>query len=151
MSMKKTQTGFTLIEIMVAISIVSILSAVVMVQFTSYSKKARASKALAQISSALPSMYSCWGNGGIVLGPSSESGGNNICSIGDTYGKFPSLYTSSTDLSTYSYGLSNLSSSSSWFIRVISPPEDDNIAICCSSATNSCEITGDFTTMGTCN
>jgi len=123
--MKKTNFGFTLIEIMVAIAIVGILAAVVLVQFSSYGKKARASRALAQASSVMSAMYSCWGNGGDV------TSGTNICSLGSSYGTWPVLP------SGYSYSgnsITKAQSASPWAFSVTGESQ----TICCNSRMNSC-------------
>jgi len=127
--LKNSRLGFTLIEIMVAIAIVGILAAVVLVQFSSYGKKARASRAMAQASSAMPAMVSCWGNGGDV------QSGTNICSLGANYGTWPILPDS------YSYknnAITKADSSSPWRFSVESDGSHDNITICCNSKINSC-------------
>lgn len=128
----KNNKAFTLIEIMVAIAIVGILAAVVLVSMKSYGAKGRSTKALAQLSSAIPSMISCWGNAGTVNAPSS---GGDICSLAASYGQWPAT---SGDLSSYSYG-SSVSSKSSWYISLTSGSSDDNKRICCNSTMNSCK------------
>ena len=64
--LKISNSAFTLIELLVAMAIIALLVAVVLVQFQGYAKGARASKALGQLSSVIPGMGSCWGNGGKV-------------------------------------------------------------------------------------
>lgn len=123
--------GFTLVEIMVAIAIVAILASVVLVSMTSYRARARSAKALASLSSALPGMVSCWGNGGSVASPSS---GGDICSLSSGYGKWPNL---AGDLGSYSYG-GDVSDKNSWYVSAAS--DSDNRKICCNSAMNNCKI-----------
>jgi len=129
--MLKKKVGFTLIEIMVTIAIIGILAAVVMVSMSSYAKKARASRALAQASSVIPSMISCWGNGGTV----NSSG--QICSLGSGYGSWPTLP------SGYSFSGVTGTSSSSFYFSVTGESQ----TICCNSAMNSCGMVNS----GVCN
>ncbi|MFH0929655.1 MAG: type II secretion system protein [Candidatus Moraniibacteriota bacterium] len=121
------KTGFTLIEVMVAIAIIGILAAVVTVSMSSYGKKARASKAMAQASSAIPSMVSCAGN----IGNSAVRFSGYICgSSNQGYGSWPVFP------SGYSVNASDWTSSSNWYFRVYSSA--DSQTICCNSAMNSC-------------
>jgi len=136
---QNSRDAFTLIELMVAIAIVGILAAVVLVSMSSYGKKARASKVLAQLSSAIPSMVSCWGNGKFVKDPV-DSGGA-ICrepGMGGvdmaSYGYYPNL--SSGDLSSYSYGRIDMTKGS-WHFG--SENSTDDKAICCNMTMNSCK------------
>lgn len=123
----KSNKAFTLIELLVAIAIVGILAAVVMVQMSSYGKKARASRVMAQASSAIPSMVSCWGNGGDV------ASGTNICSIGSGYGVWPTLPTG------YSYSgnsITKVQGVSPWVFSVTNT--ESAPTVCCNSKMNSC-------------
>ncbi|MDI6777593.1 MAG: type II secretion system protein [Patescibacteria group bacterium] len=123
--LKISNSAFTLIEIMVAIAIVSILAAAVLVSMQSYGVKGRSSRALAQASSALPSMVSCWGNSGTV----SDSPGD-ICSGKSAYGNWPTLPNG------YSFSAVTGTSSSSFYFTVTGESQ----TICCNSAMNSCGI-----------
>jgi len=139
-----TKLGFTLIEIMVAIGIVGILAAVILVSLKSFGAKGRAAKALGQLSSVLPAMYSCWVNGGTVNSPSS---GGDICNLASSYGKWPSVG-SGTDLSTYSYG-GTITDKLNWSVYLDSSSSNDNVRVCCNSAMKSCKIIG--SSGSTCN
>ncbi len=122
--------GFTLIEIMVAIGIVGILAAVVLTTMSSYGKRARASRALAQASSVIPSLVSCAGNGGTP----NLNGTGDLCSLSSSYGSwptFPSGYGVATAEPT-----PNWTSSSNWVFKVSS--SGDSQSICCNSKMNSC-------------
>jgi len=128
---QNSRKAFTLIEILVAIAIVGILAVVVLVSMTASRSKARSAKALASLSSAIPSMVSCWGNGGIVSSPSS---GGNICSLAASYGQWPQT---AGDLSSYSYA-GSVSSKTSWYVMLTSGTDDRRI--CCNSAMNNCKL-----------
>ena len=121
--------AFTLIEILVVIAIVGVLSAVVLVSMSSYGKKARASRVMAQASTVVPSIVRCWGNGGEVLSPSSVY----ICEKGSGYGSWPTLP------SAYSFNnISNVSGvkKTSWYFTA----DGESQTICCNSAMNSCAV-----------
>jgi len=139
-AMSYGKQAFTLIEIMVAIAIVAILTMVVLAQFQRYAKGARASKALAQLSSAIPLMVSCWGNTGTVNSPSS---GGYICKINGSdvpsYGQWP--YTAG-DLVDYSYG-GTTTNKANWFVVIAN--SSDSKKICCNSVMSNCKILDNYT------
>lgn len=122
--------GFTLIEILVAIAIVGILAAVVLVSMQSYGKKARASRAMAQASSVIPAIVSCWGNGGEV----NSSG--YVCKIDGSdstgYGSWPDLP------DNYLFDVAGVSGEkrSSWVFSVTNT--ESAPTICCNSKMASC-------------
>jgi|GEM_PF-1110602 prepilin-type N-terminal cleavage/methylation domain-containing protein len=136
---QNTNNAFTLIEILVAIGIVSILAAVVLVSMKSFGARGRSAKALGQLSSVIPSMVSCWGNGKTVKNPT--DGGGAICresGVGGadvtSYGYYPDLSTG--DLSSYSYGQIDMGKGS-WHFGIQSPSDDK--AICCNMTLNACK------------
>lgn len=151
--MKKNKSGFTLIELMVAIAIIGILAAVVLVSMKNFGAKARASKALAQASSVVPTIISCWGNGGEVKVPDAN-GGEAFCYIGgvlkEDYGKWPAM--GSGDMSTWEWrATTNFVVSCSaavggdchdpdgWRIWLSSTAGKDALGVCCNKAMNNCK------------
>ncbi|MCX6766545.1 MAG: type II secretion system protein [Candidatus Moranbacteria bacterium] len=127
LTQKNKDKAFTLIEIMVAIAIVGILAAVILVSMNAYGAKARSSRAMAQASSALSAMASCWGNGGDVVS------GTNICSIGSSYGTWPTLPTG------YSYSGNSITKAQSVNPWVFSVTNTESApTVCCNSKMNSC-------------
>lgn len=130
----KSKKGFTLVEIMVAMAIVGILAGLILVSTKSYGAKARSTKAMAQLSSALPSMISCIGNMGVAK-ISNPSSGVNICTGVASYGSWPSV-----DNYSYTSTAANISGTTSWFVRLDSTAAKDDVRICCNSAMSSCKI-----------
>ena len=122
--------GFTLVELLVVIAIIGILAAVVLVSMSTFGKKARASRAMSQASSVIPSMVSCWGNVGTVQASSPTSGGGDICSLSTNYGKWPALPTN------YIFSAVTGTTISSWYFSVTNT--ESSPTICCNSAMNSC-------------
>ncbi len=134
----KNNKAFTLIEIMVAIAIVAILAAVVLVSMKSYGAKGRSTKALAQLSSAIPSMISCWGNAGTVTVPPNNPS-RDICSLAASYGQWPQI---AGDLSSYVYTGSSIDNTNKKFVIKFtsSGSGGDDKRICCNSTMNSCKV-----------
>jgi prepilin-type N-terminal cleavage/methylation domain-containing protein len=105
MKKKKRKKGITLIEMLVAVGIVSLLAAIALVSMKNYGSRARAAKLLGSLNSAVSGMQNCWNfSGGDVVIPSS---GSNICNLGSAqlsiasqYGKWPNLSLIGSD---YSY------------------------------------------------
>jgi len=134
--------GFTLIELLVAMAIIAILAAVVLISMQGYGKDARASKALAEMSSVIPSLYSCWGNGGTVNAPGTY-GGINICKLdgvdNPAYGSWPVGF--SGDLKEWwlgSWDAPNPLANKNWTAVFVSANDGKNV--CCNSAMNGCKI-----------
>lgn len=139
--------GFTFIELMVTIAIMGILATITIVYSTSYMKRARASKALAELSSRIPSMYACWGNGGTVVSYECTGCGTNnpdgkaICQFNSvdapSYGTWP--VSQIGDFSSYVYG--NFAAATSKVFRVsLYSPTQDATMVCCNSTMKGCKI-----------
>lgn len=142
--MKKNTNAFSLIEIMVAIAIVGILAAVVLVSMQGYGARARATKALAQLSSMIPSMYSCWGNGGEVNLPP-LSGGQltsdvKICQIdGSDKPSYGSWVRTENDLENYYYfNIYVAGGAGNWVIGLRNAY--DKAQICCNAIMRNCKL-----------
>jgi prepilin-type N-terminal cleavage/methylation domain-containing protein len=140
--MKTKEKAFTLIEIMVAIAIVGILSAVVMVSLKSFSAKARSTKAQALVASLLPRMIGCWGNGGNVSVPTANGTGD-VCSLGSSFGAWPAVG-GTTDLSSYTFTATNSSgnipSNNSWYVKLQSGWSADRKRVCCNGVIKNCVL-----------
>ncbi len=135
MDKKKIPDGFTLMEILIAIAIIGILAGVVLVSMTAFRSKARSAKALASLSSAIPSMVGCWGNGGTVYTPP-HNPSRNICSLAASYGQWPQI---AGDLSSYSYSGSSINNTNKTF-AVLFTSGTDNRRVCCNSKMNNCKL-----------
>ena len=121
--------GFTLIELIIVMVIIGILAAIVLMQMRGYAKDARASKAQAQMSSVIPSMIGCWGNGGTLLLDKDVA---PICSLSDSYGNWPIISNIG-----YRYAADSIDPNS-WYISLDNSSDDK--AICCNKAMNNCKI-----------
>lgn len=135
----KNEKAFSLIELLVVIAIIGIMASIIIVSATVYRSEARASKALTQLSSVLPGMVSCWGNGNTVKEPT-DSGGA-ICRKPETdgadiasYGYYPDLSTG--DLADYAYGVIDMTKNG-WHFGAASSTDDK--AICCNVTMKACK------------
>lgn len=72
--------GFTLIEIMVVVTIIGILALAIFISVNESRKKARINAAKTSLQSVLPIMISCLDSKGTITGPDLvNKGGNQIC------------------------------------------------------------------------
>jgi len=131
-------SGFTLIELMVAMAIIALLAGVLLVGMAGYGKDAREAKALAVISSVIPSMVSCWGNGSSPTAPSGKiTSSMQICNSSPSYGYWPQ---SQGDLKDYWYGWTSTGTTdrNSWAFGFYNAGDD--IGVCCNSAMKGCQL-----------
>jgi len=141
MRKKHWRQGITLIELLIVIAIIGIVAGIIVVALSGFRSRGRSAKAQAVLSSVIPSVLSCWGNGGQVRSPES---GNNICSI-NGYGAWPII---GSDLQGGNYQYDSLPSEqhisgdkkSDWYFSMSSDDKNDNLTICCNSKMLGCGI-----------
>lgn len=119
----KKSKGFTLIEILIVLAIISILSGAVLVSVQGQREKAQVNKVLSEISARLQPMMMCWSDGGTVSI-------NNLCDLSTSYGSWPTLPTGFGPMQ------GTIISSSSWSIFI----DGGGVRICCNSATSQCGV-----------
>jgi prepilin-type N-terminal cleavage/methylation domain-containing protein len=94
------RSGFTLIEILLAIAIIGILAAVILISLSGYRASARSSKLNSSLSSVVTSLQSCWAFGGQVNAPSNNA---QICTLASSYGNWPDVSQDGYSYSDISY------------------------------------------------
>lgn len=138
MNLKTTPKGFTLVELLLAMAIVSILAAGVIGMLSSHKNKAKQTKALAELSALVNPILMCRTDGGTINTPSS---GASLCSLAASYGTWPSTGSGSSLDNFGTYSSSNLvgaSWASDWSFYT-----DDSAAsvrVCCNGTSNRCGI-----------
>lgn len=141
-----------MVELLVVIAIIGLLAGTIYVGIGAYRKKARETRVLGELSSAIASMKTCWMNSGDVKRPCAAwsgtdctdlTGGNDICSLASSYGKWPKTGEAA------GFGSSEYASSgtgedldkSSWFVQTTL--DDDEARVCCNSSLDNCVILAD--------
>lgn len=76
-----TQTGFTLIEIMIVIAIIGILASVALPHYSSYASRARAAAVVAELASVKSAVNECIAQTGAIIG--CNAGSNGIPTIAE--------------------------------------------------------------------
>ena len=112
---------------LLAIAMLIVLSGAILVSISSQREKARTTRMLTEISSAIQPIYMCVSDGGGVNVPNS---GGNVCDLSPNYGKWPPLQPN------FGYSSGGNFGNDDWYIRVSSADS----AICCNSNLSSCQV-----------
>jgi prepilin-type N-terminal cleavage/methylation domain-containing protein len=128
---KSNKKGFTLVELLLVLAIISILSGTILITVSSHKKRAEEAKMQAQLAGAISDVVLCRSDEGNVNEPNGTAGGENICSLGGAYGQWPA-----TAVTT---GFGNYVSDATfedgaWFVYT----DDGTARICCNSGSNQC-------------
>ena len=136
MRLKKSNSGFTLIELMTVIAIIGILASAIMISLGVQKKRATVNKVLTELSGVMENIYLCKSDDGTVDAPAG-GGGGNICTIGPndaSYGIWPKI---DSDKFTYVSSTTAEFANSKWFYQA--KPDDPTMeTICCNSKSGKC-------------
>lgn len=129
----KRSSGFTLIEILIVITIIGILSGVVMVSTGGSKEKANRSAAITTLSSVLTELVICQDDGG---GINAYNTASNICTEASHIEKWPDL----SRTGWVATGVTVPSASNAQIaVYQFSATKAGQTTITCKYATNSCE------------
>jgi prepilin-type N-terminal cleavage/methylation domain-containing protein len=138
---QKKEKGFTLVELLLAMAVISILSGAILVSISSQRKRAFQSKMLSELSGTIQPMLMCRTDDNGIVPPTGGAGGGNICDTGSEYGTWPS--TSGNDFGNYTSTDGDWDDGS-WHFYI----DDGTRRICCNSGSARCH---DLVTGGACN
>jgi len=130
----KAKNGFSLVEILIVMAMISIISAAVLVSVSGQKKRAQETRALAELSGIMQYIVMCQSDGGNVNSPNGGSGGGNICSLGSNYGKWPKVGASSA-LSYFGNYSANFSVNS-WYFYITNGTRK----VCCNNTSSRCAL-----------
>ena len=102
LSMKKTQQGFTLIELMIVVAIIGILAAVAIPSYQDYTARAQVTEALESVSGAKAAIAEYGVNNGAYPAATGTSPTTTELAITGVYGK--AAVTEKTGVITYTFG-----------------------------------------------
>lgn len=90
--MKMNKKGFTLVELLVVVSIIGILAGIVLVSLNSGRERTRKASLQSTLSSIITVANMCINDSGIIQAPTSTStGGGAVCSLTDITETWPGL------------------------------------------------------------
>lgn len=130
---KSNKKGFTLVELLLVLAIISILSGTILITVSSHKKRAEEAKMQAQLAGAISDVILCRSDDGVVATPHGTAGSINICSLGGAYGKWPATG-GTTGFGNYASGAASTFADGTWFVSV----DDTTAMICCNSGSNQC-------------
>ena len=133
------KSGFTLVELLLAMAVISILAGAILVSLSSQRRKAHESKLLAEFSGAIQPMLMCRTDGGTINSPNGGAGGGDICgstanlnaATAAQYGDWPS--TSGTGFGNYVSADGDFDDGG-WHFYV----DDGTGRVCCNSGSSRC-------------
>lgn len=130
-----TRRGFTMIEMVLVLAIISILAGAILVSVNSQRQKARQAKMLAELSGTLQPIMMCLSDGGTINSPHRGDGGGNICSISG-YGTWPNLVNTGFESNNYVSTPSSSYTDGIWYFFIY----DSSSRICCNASASKCGI-----------
>ena len=138
---QKKETGFTLVELLLAMAVISILAGAILVSISSQRQRAHQSKMLSELSGTIQPMLMCRTDNNSIVRPTGGAGGGNICSTGAEYGTWPS--TSGNNFGNYGSADGNWDDGG-WHFYI----DDGARRVCCNSGSGRCH---DLATGNACN
>lgn len=138
MNKKEKEKGFTLVELLLVLAIISILSGTILVSVSAHKQKAYESRMLSQLAGAIQNMVLCRSDQGTINEPTTSIGGGNICSLGVNYGTWPDI--SKNGFTDVYKSTDDAFEDGGWHVYV----DNGTSRICCNSGSNQCHslVTG---------
>ncbi len=131
---KLNKSAFTLIEMLLVMAMIAIIASTVIVATSGQKRRAQETRALAELSGIMQYILMCKSDGGSVMNPNGSNGGNNICNLGGSYGKWPNTG-SGSKLDTFGSYIANFDNSS-WYYSI----HNGSSKICCNNISSRCTL-----------
>lgn len=139
---KNKHKGFTLIEVLIAISMVAILSAAVIAGLGNARVGARRDKAFAEFLSIIQPIMICMSDGNFIQEPTA-TGGDELCENSSgtdlpAYGIWPTVGASGTHTVLGNYSADSNFDDGTWYFA--NEVNSSGSYICCNSTYNRCKV-----------
>ncbi len=90
-NLKKSNFGFTLVELMTVIAIIGILASAIMISLSVQKKRATVNRVLTEMSGIMENIYLCKSDDGTIKNPTETYGKGDVCNISSNYGTWPDV------------------------------------------------------------
>ncbi len=133
----RKKSGFTLVELLLVLAIITILAGIILVTVSSQRKRAHQAKAISELSAVIQPILMCRSDDETVNTPHSTLGGGNICGANNNYGTWPVPPTAGGFETPYEASDNAGFEDGNWRICI---DDGADTQICCNSTYSRCKL-----------